>query len=122
VPSSKVTKKSQKYVQRSSKGLKSSRQMKHIDNPGGSALRCNCKSWIKHYKNNKKGNMPKKCAAPKCLEDADTGAHVKKIGTKDHKWYIIPTCSGHNRGKKHVFFPDNREIVSVHKQKGCKSN
>jgi len=66
--------------------------------------------------------MHKKCADPKCRKDADTGAHVKKIGTKDHKWYIIPTCSGHNRGKKHVFFPDNREIVSVHKQKGCKSN
>ena len=96
--------------------------MKHIDNPGGSVLRCSCTSWIKHYKNNKKGNMPTTCAVTGCKKKPDTGAHVKKIGTKDHKWYIIPTCNGHNRGKKHTFFPDNREIVSVHKQDGCKRN
>ena len=99
IPASKVTKKSQKYQQRSSVGIKSSKQMKHIDNPGGSALRCSCTSWIKHYKNNKKGNMPTTCAVPGCKKKPDTGAHVKKIGTKDHKWYIIPTCNGHNRGK-----------------------
>ena len=119
---SRLTKKSQKYKQRSSKGIKSSKQMKHIDNPGGSALRCGCKNWIKHYKNNKKRNMPRTCAAHDCKTKPEHGAHVKKIGTKDHKWYIIPTCNGHNRGKKNTFFPDNREIVSIHKQKGCKSN
>jgi hypothetical protein len=122
IPASKVTKRSQQYQQRSSVGIKSSKQMKHIDNPGSSELRCSCTSWIKHYKNNKKGNMPTTCAVPGCKKKPDTGAHVKKIGTKDHKWYIIPTCKGHNWGKKHTFFPDNREIVSVHKQDGCKRN
>lgn len=122
IPSSKVTIKSQQFQQRSSKGINSSKQMKHIDNPGGSPLRCKCNSWIKHYKNNKKGRMPITCAVKGCSKKPDTGAHVKKVGNKDHKWYIIPTCGPHNRGKKHTFFPDNREIVSVHKQGGCRSN
>ena len=56
--------------------------MKHIDNPGGSALRCSCTSWIKHYKNNKKGNMPTTCAVPGCKKKPDTGAHVKKLVQK----------------------------------------
>lgn len=27
---------------------------------------------------------------------ADVGAHVKKVGTYDNSWYIVPLCYYHN--------------------------
>ena len=114
--------KTNKNNQQISSGLRSTKKMKHLDNKGGSNLSCLCPNWLKHYKNNKKGRMPSFCADTKCSTSPNTGAHVVKVGSSDRKWYIIPTCNGHNFGKKNIFASRDREIVHISKQSGCKNN
>ena len=44
----------------------------------------------------KKGFWPPECSCFGCNEKPDVGAHVKKVGTYDNKWYIAPLCYYHN--------------------------
>ena len=44
----------------------------------------------------RKGFWPRECACLGCRQSADVGAHVKKVGTYDYSWYIVPLCRYHN--------------------------
>jgi len=98
------------------------KELQHIDDRGGRDLQCSCSTWFKHYKNNIKGNIPAHCAVKLCTNPADTGAHVKKVGGKDHHWYIVATCNGCNWGKKGKILVNKRELISVYPQDNCKKN
>lgn len=39
---------------------------------------------------------PSQCACLGCRASADVGAHVKKVGSYDNSWYIVPLCRYHN--------------------------
>lgn len=39
---------------------------------------------------------PSTCACFGCTSPAEVGAHVKKIGSYDGSWYIVPLCKYHN--------------------------
>lgn len=44
----------------------------------------------------RRGYWPKECGCITCRQKAMVGAHVKKVGSTDNSWYIIPLCSYHN--------------------------
>jgi len=60
-----------------------------------------CGPWIRHWKNHIGIESPS-CFAVSCDKasiggDQIEGAHVKKHGSEDMSWYIIPLCESHNR-------------------------
>lgn len=57
------------------------------------------------------------CVCKGCGKLATDGAHVKKIGEGDDKWYIVPLCHEHNMTTKIieveevVLMPANRSVL-----------
>lgn len=41
-------------------------------------------------------HWPSSCACLHCNNQADVGAHVKKVDSYDNSWYIVPLCYYHN--------------------------
>jgi hypothetical protein len=79
------------------------------DNPPPSGY----SSWIEYWKT-KTGKKLAICAHPHCNDVTGTnlvGAHVKKVGSNDNSWYIIPLCPEHNMINNE--FDIMEELVSV---------
>jgi hypothetical protein len=45
----------------------------------------------------------------KCKDNL-VGGHVKKIGSNDNRWYILPICSSHNKLDKE-FYAREEDLV-----------
>lgn len=70
---------------------------------GTSGKTCNCGTWTNHWDNHGGAqNWPQWCAVKGCKNPPQVGAHIKKVGTDDHKHYIVLMCRSHNgkHGKK----------------------
>lgn len=52
-------------------------------------------SWIEAWENYM-GFKAIYCVCKDCQKLATDGAHVKKVGTDDDSWYIVPLCHEHN--------------------------
>ena len=52
-------------------------------------------SWREWY-SSRTGRWPNSCGCILCREQPTVGAHVKKVGSTDNSWYIIPLCKFHN--------------------------
>ena len=63
---------------------------------GTSANRCECVSWLEHWKNFSGGGTPASCSEEGCTEKPEFGAHVQRAGSTDRSWYIVPLCRRHN--------------------------
>lgn len=71
-------------------------------------------SWKDYWINNNTTNNPWLfCAVHGCYELAVDGAHVKKVGNYDNRWYIIPMCHSHNMMEDKVFEVDESYLVPV---------
>lgn len=53
-------------------------------------------SSCKEFYTARRGRWPSLCACYGCQRSADVGAHVKKVGSIDNSWYIVPLCYYHN--------------------------
>ena len=51
---------------------------------------------FKEFYTYRKSFWPSKCCCLGCSNAAEVGAHVKKAGTYDFRWYIVPLCRYHN--------------------------
>ena len=71
---------------------------------GTSDKQCvSCGSWLEHWEH-KNENEADKCVAKNCSNDAQVGAHVKKVGSKDNHHYIVPLCKGcNNKSSEETF-------------------
>lgn len=57
---------------------------------------------------------PYYCVVYGCMERAVLGAHVKKVGSNDNSWYIIPACSHHNNDKDAEFDVPESMMVKIY--------
>jgi len=62
---------------------------------GTSANRCNCGSWIDHW-SRFSGSVPYRCSVYACMNMPEVGGHVKKVGSSDNSWYVVPLCTSCN--------------------------
>lgn len=54
-------------------------------------------SWLDFWEK-KTNQKATECHAIDCKAKRDlVGAHVKKVGSSDNSWYIVPLCSGCNQ-------------------------
>jgi len=81
--------------------------------------RCNCSSWLQHWKNfsNQTATI---CRAKGCAKKATTGAHVIKNRDYDDKWYIVPFCQEHNNSSETVELVAKTKLVPANKSQTCK--
>lgn len=56
---------------------------------------CHCGSWKEHYYTYSDVSADR-CQVKDCSGEFEVGAHVKKVGNRDNKWYIVPMCKAHN--------------------------
>ncbi len=69
---------------------------KNINGTGGRKCPSGFSSWLDYYmKSNGLSAMPT-CARKGCTNKATLGAHVKKVGSNDNSWHIIPLCDSCN--------------------------
>lgn len=63
------------------------------------------KSWISYYRDNVKYAGPLVCCAEGCYRNDLSGGHVKvasgptAAALLHTRWYIVPVCPAHNKGK-----------------------
>ncbi len=69
----------------------------------------NYSTWKEFWKA-KKGYWPDDCSASDCAKSAEVGAHVKKVGSSDNSWYIVPLCSGCNKRTDEFDVPEYRLV------------
>ena len=51
---------------------------------------------FKEFYSYRRSFWPSQCACLGCSKNAVVGGHVKKVGSYDNSWYIIPLCYYHN--------------------------
>ena len=75
---------------------------------------CKCHTWIEHWEKNSNIRIPVKCPAcgsvVKDKSDWD-GAHVKKVSSRDERYYIVPLCSSCNPKDDLEFEVDQKYLV-----------
>lgn len=69
-------------------------KVKNLNNTADRTPPSGYTSWKDYYSS--KRHWPTQCACLNCKTSAEVGAHVKKVGTTDNSWYIIPLCKYHN--------------------------
>ena len=103
--------KSKKRNRRTTKGLYTANQCRHIDPNkrltfvnnvvGSSKRKCKCniahKTWLNHWVQVTDEDIPPKCCAKYCGNDAQVGAHVRVFGDNQSFIWIIPFCQYHNK-------------------------
>ncbi len=86
---------------------------------GTSDNKCNCDSWLDHWKKFSGQTMPF-CPVENCMGHDLVGAHVQKDYTNDNNWYILPLCTKHNGEKgKSLSIRDNCHLVSANVSETC---
>jgi|GEM_PF-1779003 len=97
--------------------IKSTRKVFNKKNTTG--LRCNCNSWLAHWKlySNKDVAL---CVVQKCCKTATVGAHVVS-SQSSKKVYIAPFCNMHNNvhNTKCMTLDHNFPLVNADKGKLC---
>ena len=68
------------------KGDKESMKVKNLNGTSMSKPE-ECESWKEFYVK-RHGYWPISCSCLGCSRSADVGAHVKKVGSYDGRWYI----------------------------------
>ena len=70
----------------------------YVKNLVGTGTRtCKCSSWTEHWENYSGARFwPQRCAVEGCTNPPEVGAHVKHVGTGDHRHYIVMMCRFHN--------------------------
>ncbi len=62
---------------------------------GTSTNKCNCGSWLQHWRNFSNSSVTY-CSESTCTNTDLVGAHVQKSSLNDNSWYIVPLCKSHN--------------------------
>lgn len=93
--------------------------MKVININGTSSNKCNCDSWLAHWKKFS-GQSVTMCVESSCIKTDLVGAHVQKDSTTDKNWYIIPLCTTHNAKRgENINIADTTKLVSANVSETC---
>jgi hypothetical protein len=80
---------------------------------------CRCGSWLQHWENFSRQNLPYYCPVNGCYQKDLVGAHVQKAYSLVRRWYIIPLCSRHSESKFNLDVSDTIMFVSADKSETC---
>ena len=71
--------------------------MKEKNLNGTTGKKCPCGSWTNHWDAHANvRSWPQACGTKDCTNPPDVGAHVKRVGSKDHRHYIAMLCHSCN--------------------------
>ena len=84
---------------------------------GTSKNKCNCGSWLQHWKNYS-GITPSCCSEINCFKEDIEGAHVQKCNS-DMNWYIVPLCKQHNKSLGEIEVDDLTVLIPANIQETC---
>ena len=65
---------------------------KNLNGTGNRSCPSGYSSWLNYYMSQNGLRVTPRCGHKGCANLADVGAHVKKVGSVDNSWYIIPSC------------------------------
>jgi len=85
---------------------------------GTTQNKCNCGSWLQHWRNFS-GQTATICRVKGCMRTDILGAHVQKDVNYDNKWYIVPFCHLHNSTSGSVELTAGTNLVSANKSETC---
>lgn len=71
---------------------------------------CSCRSGLAHWYNFSKQKSIL-CSEINCYEVAVHGTHVRKSGSDDNTWYIVPLCNKHNMCTGEIEISDSVVLV-----------
>ncbi|MDR1846950.1 MAG: hypothetical protein LBR17_02395 [Bacteroidales bacterium] len=64
-------------------------------------------SWLDYWEK-EKNQKANQCSASDCSQsDNLVGAHVKKVGSDDNSWYIVPLCQSCNMSEREFLVNEN---------------
>lgn len=86
---------------------------------GTSDNKCNCGSWLDHWKKFSRQSLPSHCVEKSCTNPPEVGAHVQKDSSYDSGWYIIPLCQKHNAKTASLEIMDSTVLVSANVAETC---
>ncbi len=70
-------------------------------------------SWREYWCKKSGKPWPTYCCAQGCFKLAEVGGHVKKVGSSDNRWYIVPLCYTHNNDHDAEFVVPDDMLVPV---------
>ena len=85
---------------------------KNIDGTGGRKCPSGFSSWLEYYMKSNGLTTTPTCSRKGCACNATLGAHVKKVGSTDNSWYIVPLCDACNGLS--VDFEINSTVNPIH--------
>ena len=88
---------------------------------GTSKNQCECRSWLRHWKNYT-GSGRTLCAVVPCGREAEVGGHVQIDDWRsDFSWWIVPLCKQHNhyRNTREMYLDKRTELVSANVARTC---
>jgi hypothetical protein len=85
---------------------------------GTAANKCNCGSWLAHWKNHTT-QTANYCSEAACRNPPTVGGHVQKDSSTDRSWYIVPLCDSHNKQAETLEIMDSRVLVPANKAETC---
>jgi hypothetical protein len=79
---------------------------------GSSKNKCNCRSWIAHWRYASQSDRGT-CAVVPCSNPAQVGAHVRIVDeSNEQSWWIVPFCRTHNHfSKTEPMYIDCRTVL-----------
>ena len=85
---------------------------------GTTTRKCNCGSWIEHWRNysNQSATI---CRAKGCSRHDIVGAHVKKCNSNDNHEYIVPFCKFHNQQTDCIEINDGTILTPANRAITC---
>jgi hypothetical protein len=86
---------------------------------GTSDKKCNCGSWINHWKNHSNRFLPFCCASSNCFKFPEVGTHVRLVNGKNRKHYIVPFCDSCNKTTSSDFLVEKHYLVPANKANTC---
>ena len=93
-------------------------KVKNINGTSDNA--CKCGSWLEHWKNYSKQDLPKYCSEKTCTGKPEVGAHVQKDNSTDESWYIVPFCYTHNaKTGESLEIVESVKLVSANVNETC---
>lgn len=93
-----------------------------VKNVNGTAGRkCNCGSWIKHWRDYS-GSKRSKCSVLGCSNEAEVGAHVIHTDKRtSNKQWIVPLCRpcNHKYNDKNMPIDSRVDLISANVSITC---
>ncbi len=89
---------------------------------GTTKNKCECKSWLAHWRNYTDSSRIY-CAAVPCGNEAEVGAHVQIDDWRtDFSWWIVPLCKKHNHhtNTREMYIDWRATLVSADAQATCR--